>query len=148
MRDWQSNKAKMSKVTALAAMFCATMAVANPTVTIDSVAQRWPWNNKVDITYTVADGQESAPSGFYRIVFTATIGESEYTIDDASGVHANASTGQHTVTWTLPDGIGAANCSMVARIYTSDTPSGDDYMIIDLTKTSDNTVWEGRLATQ
>ena len=120
------------RIAALSAMFCAATAVATPTVSIDSVVQRWPWNNKVDITYTVTDGQESAPSGFYRIVFTATIGGNEYTIGDASGVHASASSGKHTVTWTLPSGIGTTDCSMVARIYSSDTPSGDDYMIIDL----------------
>lgn len=120
------------RIAALSAMFCAATAVATPTVSIDSVVQRWPWNNKVDITYTVSDGQENASSGFYRIVFTATVGGNEYTFGDANGVHANASSGRHTVTWTLPDGIGVTDCSMVARLYTSDTPSGDDYMIIDL----------------
>ena len=33
-------------------------------ITIDSVTQRWPWNNKVDITYTVTDGQNVA-AGVY-----------------------------------------------------------------------------------
>ena len=37
---------------------------AATTITVDSVVQRWPWNNKVDITYTVNDGQDVANSKF------------------------------------------------------------------------------------
>ena len=37
---------------------------------------------------------------------------------------------------------------MTAAVAVSDVPSGDDYMIIDLTKTSDNVTYEGLFATQ
>ena len=48
-----------------AAMACGAHAAS---VTIDSVTQRWPWNNKVDITYTVTDGQDVGMGIYARIV--------------------------------------------------------------------------------
>ena len=33
----------------------------NTKVNADRAVQRWPWNNKVDITYTVGDGQPLSP---------------------------------------------------------------------------------------
>ena len=44
------------KLIAAATIAAVAMAANAASVTIDSVAQRWPWNNKVDITYTVTDG--------------------------------------------------------------------------------------------
>lgn len=52
----------------------AVPASAATTIAVDSVVQRWPWNNKVDITYTAGDGQDVANGVYRRIVFTATIG--------------------------------------------------------------------------
>ena len=119
---------------------------APPTVTIDSVVQRWPWNNKADITYTVADGEDAANSIFYRLVFTTVIDGQTYTIDGATNVGARVTSGQHTVTWTLPGGVRCEDCTMSAAIYPSDFPSGDDYMVVNLT----NGVvrYEGLLASQ
>ena len=104
-------------------------------ITVDSVAQRWPWNNKVDITYTVTDGQDVANGLYNYIVFTmSTNGAVCATIDGRHDVGANASNGTHTVTWTPPSGIKCDNCTMSATLYaTEDGPSGDDYMIVDLT---------------
>ena len=48
------------------ASFTAALCVAFPvgaeasSITVDNVAQRWPWNNKIDITYTVSGGQDVA----------------------------------------------------------------------------------------
>ena len=118
-------------------------------ITIDSVTQRWPWNNKVDITYTVSGGQDVSAGVYAKIVFTATINGTDYTIDGTSDVGASASDGQHTVTWTPPSGlkVKATDCTMVATLSASDAPSGDDYMVIDL---DDNCKisYEGLLASQ
>ena len=124
------------------------VAPAATTISVDSVVQRWPWNNKVDITYTVGGGQDLANGSYQKIVFTTVIDGTTYTIDGTTDVGASANAGTHTVTWTLPDGVKSTNCTMSAAVYASDAPSGDDYMIVDLTKTSDNIVWEGLLATQ
>jgi len=119
---------------------------AATTITVDSVVQRWPWNNKVDITYTVNDGQDVANSKFCRIVFTTVIDGKTYTIDGVSDLGASANTGTHTVTWTLPSGVKRNDCTMSAAIYAADAPSGDDYMVIDLA--SGKIAYEGLLASQ
>ena len=121
-----------TRIAAMAAMFCAATAAANPTVTIDRVIQRWPWNNKVDVTYTVANGQDPANNKFYRMDFVAECGGTVQTIDGVHDVGASTDTGTHTVTWTLPGGIKATDCTLTARIYSADAPGGDDYMILNL----------------
>lgn len=129
-------------VTALAAQILT----AAPSVEIKSVAQRWPWNNKLDITYEVTDGQDVAKNVFRRLVFTAEIGGEEFTIDGVHDVGANASSGVHTVTWTAPAGYRTDNCSMSASLYPAAAPSGDDYMIVNLV--TGEVSYEGLLATQ
>lgn len=126
----------------------AMSASAATTITVDSVVQRWPWNNKVDITYTISGGQDLAGGNYQKIVFTTVIDGITYTIDGVKDVGASANAGTHTVTWTLPSGVKSTSCTMSAAIYAAAAPSGDDYMIIDLTKTSDNVMYEGLLATQ
>ena len=121
---------------------------AATTITVDSVVQRWPWNNKVDITYTVNDGQDVANSKFCRIVFTTVIDGKTNTIDGVSDFGASANTGTHTVTWTIPADVKIKrdDCTMTAAIYAADAPSGDDYMVIDLA--SGEIAYEGLLASQ
>ena len=123
----------------------ASTAWAAPTVTVDSVVQRWPWNNKVDITYTVAEGQDRDEGVFRRLVFTAKIAGETYTIDGVHDVGASADTGTHTVTWTLPSGIKSSDCKMSAKLYTAERPSGDDFMVVDLD--TGITSYEGAIGT-
>ncbi|MBQ3747849.1 MAG: SUMF1/EgtB/PvdO family nonheme iron enzyme [Kiritimatiellae bacterium] len=141
-------RAKHGVMAAIAA-FAATVASA-ASITVDRVAQRWPWNNKVDITYTVDGGQDVALGVYARIVFTANIGGAIYTIDGVHDIGANASNGTHTVTWTLPSGVRATGCTMTAQLLTADNPSGDDYMVIDLDSNNRATAvsYEGILASQ
>ncbi len=125
---------------------CALCAFATPSITVDSVVQRWPWNNKIDITYTVSGGQNVAAGVYARIVFTANIGGASYTIDGVHDVGADASDGTHTVAYQLPSGLQATGCTMTAQLLSADVPSGDDYMVVDL---SDGTLtYEGLFATQ
>ena len=128
-----------------AALSLSFAASAATTITINSVAQRWPWNNKVDITYTVGgDGQNVAGGSFKKIMFTSVIGGTTYTIT-GNTVRASAETGRYTVTWTLPAGVKDAASTISAAVYASDVPTGDDYMIIDLT--SGVITWEGMIGT-
>ena len=138
----------MRKLIAAAAVAASAMAADASSITIDSVTQRWPWNNKVDITYTVSGGQDVAAGVFARIEFTANIAGTEYLIDGVHDVGASASDGTHTVTWTLPVGVKSDSCTMTAKLLSADNPSGDDYMVIDLTTTSGNVTYEGLLAAQ
>ena len=95
----------VKKLIAVAAVAASATAANAASVTINSVQQRWPWNNKVDITYTVTDGQTLASDGsgvFYRLVFNYNIGGVTGTIDGVHDIGASANTGTHTVTWTPP----------------------------------------------
>ena len=132
-------------IAAILAVASAAASAAS-TITVDSVVQRWPWNNKLDITYTVSGGQNVAAGVYARIVFTASIGTTNIVIDGVHDVGANASDGTHKVTWTLPAGLRANGCTMTAQLLSADNPSGDDYIVIDLD--SGEVAYEGLLASQ
>ena len=127
------------------AMTMAFSAAAS-SITVDNVIQRWPWNNKLDITYTVSGGQNVAAGVYARIVFTASIGTTNIIIDGVHDMGADASDGTHTATWTLPPGLRASGCTMSAQLLSADTPSGDDYIVVDLDTGALS--YEGRLASQ
>lgn len=120
--------------------------LAAPHVTINSVAQCWPWNNRVDITYTVGGGQKVSKNVYYKLVFTAGINGQTYSVDGGA-LGASAADGTHTVTWyNPPAGIKATQLTLSAAICPADVPSGDDYMIVDLA--TGVVTFEGLLATQ
>lgn len=129
-----------------AMFFDVAWADGGSSITVDSVVQRWPWNNKIDITYTVSGGQNISAGVYAKIVFTATIGGKAYTIDGMSDVAAIASDGTHTVTYMLPVGLRAKNCTMTAKLIATEVPSGDDYMIVDLVTGA--IAWEGLMVSQ
>ena len=93
-----------------------TVGAEASSITVDNVAQRWPWNNKIDITYTVSGGQDVALGVYARIVFTASIGTTNIVIDGVHDVGANASNGTHTVAYTLPSGLKASGCTVTAQL--------------------------------
>ena len=139
------NATKSTILTFAAALLAADMATAAPNVTINSVVQRWPWNNKVDINYTVFDGQDISSGSYMRLEFIASVNGTDYTIDGGS-LGANASDGTYTVTWNPPSGIKATGCTMVAKLYSASVPSGNDYMILNLADGS--VIYEGAYADQ
>ena len=145
-------KTACGKVAMLAMVGTLALGAGASSVTIDSVSQRWPWNNNVDITYTVDGGQILSADGtadtYARIVFSATIAGETYTIDGVHDLGANASNGTHTVTWTPPANLTAKDlaASMTATLYSADNPSGDDYMIVDLS--TGEVSYEGLLYSQ
>lgn len=143
-------RGKVSACMAVVASTTLAFVATAASITVDSVVQRWPWNNKIDITYTVSGGQDVAAGLYARIVFTANIGTTNITIDGVHDVGASANDGTHTVTWTLPSGLKATGCTMTAQLLSADNPSGDDYMVIDLTSSDPTTAvsYEGLLATQ
>jgi len=133
------------RLRALGAAFAFGLEAGAASVTITGATQRWPWNGKVDIAYTVSDGQDVSAARYRKLVFTAVIGGKTYTIDGSS-IGASAADGQHTVTWTAPDGVKPTTYTIKADMYEDTAPSGDDYMIVDL-NTGDVT-FEGLLASQ
>ena len=142
---------KLMTLAAIAASATLPIAVnATPSVTINSVTQRWPWNNKVDITYTVTDGQNTAAGSYCAIRFEWTLnGVAQTPIEGYSiGASAEGAAGgtQHTVTWTAPSGINSADCSMTATLFSTNVPSGNAYMIVDLA--SGEVYYEGLCSSQ
>ena len=120
-----------------------------PSITVNSVAQRWPWNNKIDVTYTVTNGQDRAAGLYCGVEFTITDGGRShvlhgYTVGASAEGDADGTT--HTVTLTAPSGIRSANCTIAATLFTTNVPSGNDYMIVNLA--SGDVYYEGLMDTQ
>ena len=140
----------MKRLITMTGAVALAFGAAASTITVDSVIQRWPWNNKLDITYTVSGGQILSADGtadtYARIVFTANIGGTIYAIDGVHDVGASAADGTHTVSWTIPPGLKANGCTMTAQLYSAGNPSGDDYMVVNLG--TGEISYEGILATQ
>ena len=120
-----------------------------PSITVNSAAQRWPWNNKIDVTYTVTNGQNRAEGLYCGVEFTITDGGRShvlhgYTVGASAEGDADGTT--HSVTLTAPSGIRSANCTISATLFTTNVPSGNDYMIINLA--SGEIYYEGLMDTQ
>ena len=91
---------KSVKTLCLAAAFAAPIAVsAAVTLTIDDVQQRWPWNNKVDITYTITG--TIAENRIGKVMLTSVIDGTTYIAYDGSP-NVNTAPGTYTVTWENP----------------------------------------------
>ena len=121
----------------LAALACASMvlsvAEAATAIRVDSVTQRWPWNNKVDITYTIADSGQDLANGVYRkLMFEVNIPgkASPVVIDGSEDVVAPVKDGTYTgsaqgfngpvtVRVVIKDG----KIKSVSIVSNSDTPS-------------------------
>ena len=134
-----------SVLLATVALYAAVELAAATTIRVNSVAQRWPWNNKADIRYTITGGEDLSSSSFHKVVFTAVIEGVTNTIEGSS-IGASAKEGTHTVTWELPSGIKSETCTMSATIGEAAFPSGNDYMIVNLVNGSVH--YEGLYATQ
>ena len=138
------------KLIAAAAIAAGAMAANAASVTIDSVQQRWPWNNKVDITYTVTDGQNRAAGVYCGIEFNVSVpGYGDILVHGYSlgaSAEGDGNGKQHTVTWTAPSGLKSTDCTISATLFTTNVPSGNDYMIVNLS--SGEIYYEGLMDTQ
>ena len=108
---------------------------ATPTVTVNAVRQRYPWNNNVDITYTVSGYTAATDKGGYAIKFKVTVPSYENGAEQNAGMVWIESEGTSTYTWspdTLVD-VADANCKLTAEVYDFTTSLTDgDYEIWDL----------------
>ena len=114
----------------------AGLGVAGVTVTDVTARQRYPWNGKIDIDYTVT-GTDTADTALAVSLTDHDTGR-VYTLTDA---------GRHRVTWdTAVDGLDlvssnvTATVSLVRRGSASTTTEGL-YCVIDLSGGSDATRW-------
>ena len=141
---------KMIAVASIATSAAIPMAANASSITIDSVVQRWPWNNKVDITYTVTDGQNRAAGVYCGIEFNVSVpGHGDILVHGYSlgaSAEGDANGTQHTVTWTAPSGLKSTDCTISATLFSTNVPSGNDYMIVNLS--SGEVYYEGLMPTQ
>ena len=114
-------------------------------VTIQSVQQRWPWNNKVDITYTVEGGQMRT-AGIYCGLRFDIVANGKTNVVEGYTIGASAEDGEHTVTWTAPEGIVCSDCTLTATLFSTNVASGSDYLVVDLA--TGNVAYEGLLVSQ
>lgn len=112
-------------------------AFADPSVTIDRVQQRYPWNGIVDIDYTVANTVD--PTALKPAIFA--------TAEDGRKVYASTflaepdlSDGSHRLSWDAKaDGADFVSKSTEIRFSLRhvDRATDGDYMIIDVSKGPD-----------
>ncbi len=135
---------------AIAAGAAIPMAANAASIAINNVQQRWPWNNKVDITYTVTDGQNRAAGVYCGIEFNVSVpGYGDILVHGYSlgaSAEGDGNGKQHTVTWTAPSGLKSTDCTISATLFTTNVPSGNDYMIVNLS--SGEVYYEGLMTTQ
>jgi hypothetical protein len=124
------NTMKLTAVVTGAALQMSAFAASS--ISVDSVTQRWPWNNKVDITYTVTDGANHVGGVYAGVEFTITVpGRGSFTVPGPTAETGGTGSRQHTFAWSAPSGIKATDCTVTATLFPTNVP-GNDYMIIDL----------------
>lgn len=132
------------------AMFCSLNAASAASVTGVSANQRWPWNNLVDVDFTIS-GSESSVA--YRVELSATYN------NGANKVYANSyltepvveGDGSKRVTWDLgADMPGLKTDDFTVTV--SITPIADNavpvYMVIDLSAGPEATKYPIRYTTK
>lgn len=131
----------MKHLLPMAVLLAGASAWAAPSVTIDRVQQRYPWNGMVDIDYTVSD------------IANPDVYEIDLDVTDATGrlwdtvtllAKPDTTVGSHRLTWNS----AADNAQFLARQATFklnlrqvSVATDGDYMVIDLSRGTDAPVY-------
>lgn len=125
----------ISKLIAFAAFAAANLALATPAITGVTAQQRYPWNGKVDITYTVS-GDIAATAMEQGLItslkVTAKNGDTgqSYTASSLSG-DASLADGTHSIVWDMgAQGLAFVSTNVVFSVSCETTPA--TYCVIDL----------------
>lgn len=125
----------ISKLIAFAALAAAHLAVATPTITDVTAQQHYPWDGKVDITYTVS-GDIAATAMEQGLItslkVTAKDGDTgqSYTASSLSG-DASIADGTHSIVWDMgAQGLAFISTNVVFSVLCEATPA--TYCVIDL----------------
>lgn len=134
----------MKKLIVIAAVCSALAASAEVAITGVTARQRWPWNNLVDIDFTIQGA--AAGEAFAIGVEAEWAGGAKKVVGTTFSSEPVASSGANRITWDFgadcPNTV-AADC----RISVTATPISDSaaiYMVIDLSGGSSATVWPVR----
>ena len=119
-----------------AAMIFPLCALATPSITVDRVQQRYPWNGCVDIDYTIAD-LDGDPVD-YRVELTATADGQALAITNTfpeAVCDLSATEGAHRVTWRAGADVRVSAASLkvsASIVYAPVTAATADYLVVDL----------------
>lgn len=117
----------------LLSLAAASSVLANSTVTSVSASQRWPWNGKVDIVYTLTSNQSDP---VFRVAFYGQIGGSTITLnnlegDGACGVTLGA--GTKKITWDASVDYPNLDTSEAKfAVVALDVTSAANYLVLNL----------------
>jgi len=133
---------KMLKSLVILCVGLVGSAFADPSVVLDRVQQRYPWNGIVDVDYTVANAQD--PTALVVELFaTSEAGEKVRAATFLS--EPETSDGTHRLSWNATaDGAGWISKQTQFRLSLRfvDRATDGDYMIIDLTKGSNASAYK------
>ena len=121
------------------AMIAASAAFATPSITIDRVQQRYPWNGLVDIDYTISGlGASDDPADYYA-AFKVTAAGNTYVLSnflEFAFCDLPVTNGSHRVTWdTAADGVNfrAKDAKFdLDLVYEPVVDTEASYLILDL----------------
>ena len=129
---------KQGLLALLGAAAVAFGACADPSsqVTINSVRQLYPWNNNVEVNYTVSNCT-TADQADYTLYFSVNYGSGDVDVTaDVTGTKT-LKNGTETVVWTAPAGISTDSATFKVSVGAIDgliaTDSTGNYMEVDLT---------------
>ncbi len=113
----------------------ATPSFADPAITGVTAQQRYPWNGKVDITYTVsgdiaaaANAQAAIPS--LKVTATDRDTGTSYTATSLSG-DTSLANGTHSIVWDMDaQGLTFVSTNVIFSVSCETTPA--TYCVIDL----------------
>lgn len=129
---------KMLALLGVSALAFAANAV--PTVSLKSVRQRYPWNNTVDIVYTVTGYDASTEADHYFVTFDASIPGYADVVECTAGKMIDGN-GDFTVNWdaTLDGAVYTDAAKLTMKVYNVENQisvaslAEADYEIWDLT---------------
>ena len=115
-----------------------TLALATPTITNVTAQQRYPWNGKVDISYTVSgmEDLETVKKEYGLLALNLKVSAIDYdsvTTNVASALSGDTAltNGTHSIVWDMDaDGLTFKSTNVVFTVSCETTPA--TYCVIDL----------------
>ncbi len=126
-----------SIITSIITATAAHLVFATPTITGVTAQQRYPWNGKVDITYTASGGiaamaKQDALITSLKVTAMDMDANQTYTASSLSG-DIGFTDGTHSIVWDMnADGLTFKSTNVVFNVSCETTPA--TYCVIDLSE--------------
>ncbi len=128
------NTHRASGLVIATAILLSGFTIAAPSITDVTARQRYPWNGKVDISYTISgDATASVPDGMtasLKVMATDSLSNTNYAAKSLSGDVA-LTDGTHNIVWDMEtDGLALVSTAVVFTVSCEAVPAL--YCVIDL----------------